>query len=199
MSGYPEWRLKARRLALRGRFDAPCRRGGLVAGRDRAALFGGAAALVVGLALIVLVLANPESMADGVPLWIGVAAGGVFALAGVLVIRGAKSGGSRHDFATEVLVAVFVSVFAAVSMIFPPGGIFVAWLAVTCWIGVYRRIHERVTGRDPLAGSSDGKQLGLGCLVTILLILGVVLAAWLTGDRPPPEPLLPERMPGESR
>lgn len=170
-----------------------------MAGRDRGVLLGGAAALLLGLALIVLVLANPESMSEGVPPWIGVAAGSVFFLAGVLVIRGAKRGGSQDDFVTKVFVAVFVSVFAAVSMIFPPGGIFVAWLAVTCWIVVYRRIHQRVTGRDPLAGSSDAKQLGLGCLVTILLVLGVVLAAWTARDRPASVPLQPERMPGERR
>jgi hypothetical protein len=53
-----------------------------------------------------------------------------------------------------------------------------------------------VTGRDPLSGLSDGKQPGLGCLVTIVLILVVVLAVRLMKDPAPAVPLLPERMPG---
>ena len=170
-----------------------------MARRDRGQLFAGAGAMLLGLLLMVMVIGDPAFMSEGVPLWIGVAAGGVFFLAGVLVLRSATKGGPVGDIVNTTLVAVLVSAFAAVSMIFPPSGILVGYFAVLCWILVYRRVHERVTGRDPLGGWSDRKQLGLGCLVTITLILAVILVAWLVTHRPLPELLLPERMPGEAR
>ena len=162
----------------------------MAAGRDRGAMIGGAVALLLGLFVMVMPMLDPSWLSEGVPPWIGVSAGAVFFVTGLLVLGSATRGGAADDLVTTILSAVLVTAFAAVSMIFPPGAIFVVYFAVLCWIVVYRRIHARATGRDPLAGLSDGRQLGLGCVVTIVLILAVVLVAWLLKDRAPAEALL---------
>ena len=167
----------------------------MAAGRDRGATIGGALALLFGLFVMVMPVLDPSFLSEGVPQWIGVSAGAVFFVAGLVVLRSATRG-AADDLVNTVLVAVLLTAFAAVSMIFPPGAIFVVYFAVLCWIAVYRQIHARVTGRDPLGSLSDGRQLGLGCVVTIALILVVVLVAWLMKDRPPAVPLLPERPTG---
>lgn len=162
-------------------------------GRDRGAMFAGAVALLIGAFVMVSALLDPSFLSEGVARWIGVSAGAVFFLTGVLVLKSTMHRGAGHDLTNTILVAVLVTAFAAVSMVFPPSAVFVGYLAVLCWMEVYRRIHARVTGRDPLAGVSDGRHLGLGCAVTIVLILVLVLAAWLMKDRQPAGPLLPER------
>jgi hypothetical protein len=168
----------------------------MAAGRDRGATIAGALALLFGLFVMASALLDPSFLSEGVPRWIGVSAGAVFFLTGLVVLRSATGGGAAVDLVNTILVAVLVTAFAAVSMVFPPGALFVVYFAVLCWIAVYRQIHTRVTGRDPLAGVSDARHLGLGCAVTIVLILVVVLAVWLMKDPAPAVPLLPERMPG---
>lgn len=169
-----------------------------LAGRHRGAMIGGAVALLLGLFVMVMPMLDPSWLSEGVPLWIGVSAGAVFFLSGLLVLGSATRGAAAGDLATTILTAVLVTAFAAVSTIFPPGAIFVVYFAVLCWIAVYRQVHARVTGRDPLAGLSDRRQLGLGCAVTIALILLAVLVAWIIRNRPPAEGLLLERMQGRA-
>jgi hypothetical protein len=160
-------------------------------------MIGGATAILFGLFVMVMPLVDPSFLSEGVPRWIGVSAGAVFFLTGLLVLRSTTHRGAAHDLANTILVAVLVTAFAAVSMVFPPSAVFVGYLAVLCWMQVYRQVHAHVTGRDPLAGVSDGRHLGLGCL-TIVVALVVVLAAWLMKDPQPAGPLLPERPAADS-
>lgn len=149
------------RLAARGRRRAD----------DVSRLLGGAAAISAGLAIAGQVAT--DGVSKGVPPWAGVAAGGVFFLAGVLIVASGRGG-----LAGALTLAVFLSLFAALSLaLFPPGGLVVAFVAVQAWIAVYRKLHEWVTGSDPLAGTSDERLLGLGCLVYLALVLLVVAAS----------------------
>jgi len=166
--------------------------------RNRAHLIGGALISILGLGIMVMSLVDPSSLSEGVPPWIGVGAGGAFLMAGLAAAWSSIRSGNPDGLVPRALAALLLSMFALAAMIFPPSGLFVGFLAVLAWIHVYRRIHERVTGRDPLLGTSNAKLAGLGCLVTTLLILLVILVVWLLHDRPPREPLLPELMPGQS-
>ena len=155
-----------RRLAARGRHRED----------EVSRILGGSAAVCAGLAIAGQVLTDPTGMSEGVPPWTGVAAGLVFLLAGVLIIAGGHAG-----FRGPLIVAVFLSLLAALSLaLFPPGGIIVAFLAIQGWIVVYRKVHERLTGRDPLAGMSDVRLLGVGCLVFLAVVLLVAAALWLS-------------------
>lgn len=135
-------------------------------GEDGASrMLGGSAAIYAGLAIAGQVMTDPSGMSPGVSLWVGVAAGGVFFLAGVLIVAGARQG-----LLGPLAVALLLSLFAALALVlFPPGGIVVAFLAVLGWLEVARTIHHRVTGRDPFAGMSDERRLGIGCLVFLAL------------------------------
>ncbi len=139
--------------------------------------------MLAGIAIAVLIAADPSRMAAGVSPWVGIAAASVFFLAGAIMV-GHESGllGS-HQVLASVVLAIFMTVFAAVSMIFPPGGIFVVFLAVNAWIQVYRAVHQALTGRDPFAGMSQEKQLGIGCIVFLLLALLVVVLVWWRSGR----------------
>jgi len=155
--------------------------------RDKA--IGGGVAITCGMIIVPMIIANPSGMSEGVPLFVGVAAGGAFFLAGVLLIGDATrlmpSGGILYN----VVVALLVTDFGLVSFVFPPSALFVAVIAVQVWVGVYRKIHEKVTGRDPLGALSQAKQFGVGCLVALVLALVIVLLAWLNRPTPPPENL----------
>jgi hypothetical protein len=139
-------------------------------------LLGGSAGIAAGLALAGLVMADPSGLSRGVPPWVGVGAGGVFFLAGVLILAGGRGG-----LAGPLVVAIFLSLFAAISLaLFPPGGLVVAYVAVQGWIAVYRQLHQWITRRDPLAGASDTRLLGVGCVVFLVLLLLVLAVAWLS-------------------
>ena len=165
----------------------------MLEGRDRGQILAGGVVLLVGLFFMLMSLGDPSMLSAGVPRFVGVGAGGAFFMAGVVVVRTAIVG-AVDDLVNRVLAATLLSAFAAASMIFPPSGLFVGFLAVLGWIFVYRRLHERATGHDPFAGWSDGRQIGFGCLVTIILCAVVFLVSWLL-LRAPAVPLLPERMP----
>jgi len=174
-------------------FDLPRRLA--ASGRHRAdevsRILGGSAALFAGLAIAGQILADPSGMSKGVSLWAGIAAGGVFFLAGVLIIASGRDG-----LLGPVMVAVFLSLFATLSLaLFPPGGLFVAFLAIQGWIAAYRKLHQWATGRDPLAGMSDERLFGVGCLVFLVLLLLAGGALWLAspgraggGERLRPRP-----------
>jgi hypothetical protein len=160
-------------------------------------IFGGILATLVGGALVAAVALHPEGMADGVPLVVGIVAGGAFLLAGLVVLghgtRWMPDGGLLH----RVLVALLLTCFAGASSVFPPALLLVGTIAILGWMGVWRKLHEIAFGRDPMGGMSQEKQLGVGCLVTLGLIGAVALVVWIRKPDPPPPPL-PAEAPDES-
>jgi hypothetical protein len=159
-------------------------------------VFGGLVALF-GLGLTWAIYRHPEGMSEGVPHWVGLAAGFAFALAGLMVASQSFGPGTRADgLLPRLLVALLLTAFAAASMIFPPGGLLVAYMAVHVWIGVYASIHQAVTGRDPMAGMSDRRQFALGCLVFVVLLLALAIGwRWRARLAPADDHGLPEARP----
>jgi hypothetical protein len=155
-------------------------------------LFGGIVATLVGGAILLMVALNPDMMSEGVSPWVGILAGGVFFLTGVILVGSATRWLRNDGLVSRLLVASLLTSIAAVAMVFPPGGIVAAFLAVHGWIAVYRWLHKRVTGNDPMGSMSQEKQFGVGCLVYLALVLLLVLGLWL-GGRFDPEPLPAEQ------
>lgn len=165
---------------------------------DASALVAGVGFVLAGSTVVALVILSPEGMSEGVSEWVGVAAGSVFVLAGVLVAGHGSGVLSADGLTTRILGSILLTAFAAVSMIFPPGGLIVAFIAVNGWIWVYRGLHAAATGRDPLAGLSVQRQVGVGCVVFLLLLMLVAgLAGW--NRREPAADLPLEAPPAELR
>lgn len=148
-------------------------------------LLGGLAALLAGLAISALVALGGVS--EGVPAWVGAIAGLPFLLVGLLLLGdlfGWRGGGLVH----QILVALLFSSMAAVA-VGAVGGLGLAAVLVSgpAWLAVYRTLHRRWRGRDPLEGRPESTQLAAGCLVGLLLALVVVGAFWLA-SRPPAPP-----------
>ena len=162
---------------------------------DRKALAAGIATMVVGAGIMAATSFNPSMMSEGVHWIIGAIAGFVFFLAGVLVVRQATRQGQAVQIVDSLLVAVLITAFAAVACIFPPSAVIVAALAVQAWVAVYRQIHAKIWGRDPLGHLSQEKQLGVGCLVYLLLLVIAAVIFWQVRSAPPPVPLSPEAPP----
>jgi hypothetical protein len=165
-------------------------------GPRRHQVFGAILATAVGAALLALVLAAPEGLSEGVPVFVGVAAGGTFLLAGLVLLGHATGWVADGGLLHRVLVALLLTCFAGVAAVFPPSLLFVGVIAVLGWIGVYRRVHERAFGRDPMGGMSQEKQLGVGCLATLALLGGIALVVRLRRpSQPAPSPPLPAEAP----
>ena len=70
--------------------------------------------------------------------------------------------------------------------------------AVLGWMTVYAWIHEKVFGKNPLAGLSQERQLGVGCVVYLALVVLVTAAVFVARAlRPPPPEPLPAEAPDE--
>ena len=123
-----------------------------------------------GLFFVAVALAGGAS--KGVPAFVLVAAGLTFFLGGVLAAS--HRPGSPETVLTRVLVALLVTALGTTGVVFPPSLLFTAPMAVLSWIAVVRLVVEKRTGRDPFAGWSDERQLGLGCGVTVIIALLIV-------------------------
>ena len=158
----------------------------------------GLAVMGVGLFFVGVGLAGGAS--EGVPAFVVVAAGLAFFLAGAFVAFYQR--GSPDSVLTRVLAALLVTSLATAGVVFPPSLLATAPLAVLSWIAVFRLVVQNRTGRDPLANWSDGRVLGLGCGITVTLV--IVAAALLyhrscalePEARPPAEAAEPSRSPG---
>jgi hypothetical protein len=154
----------------------------LDAGR-RTPLLGGTAALLAGLAIAAQ--ANVAGVSAGVPRWVGTLAGLPFLLVGIVILGGAL-GLLRDGVLQRLLVALLVSALAAVAVgVGGPLGLVLVALSGLPWVAVYRAVHERLWGRDPLAGRGDTTQLGFGCLVGLVLA-GLVAFGLRRASQPPP-------------
>jgi hypothetical protein len=163
----PGWVLKA--VAFLRRFGL-----GLV--------FMGAGLFIVGLGLA-------GQASEGVPALVLVAAGVTFFLGGVLACQAAR--GAGDTLAMRTLVALLITAFAAVAVVFPFSLLFMIPLGVLAWIAVARLAATTLGWRDPLAGWSDERQLGLGCGISVVLVLLVVGVAQLRACARQPEGRLP--------
>jgi hypothetical protein len=141
-------------------------------------VLGGAVALLAGSVLLVQTVTTGGAASIG----LAVAAASVFLLVGVLLLASGLGWLAGDGLVRRLLVAVLLSVFTAIAMLFPPGALIVAVFAASAWIAVYRRIHERATGCDPMAGLSDAKQLGVAALVVLVLLL-TAGGIWVVGKR----------------
>lgn len=134
-----------------------------------------------GLAVIGVGLAGGASV--GVPAFVVVAAGLTFLLAGLVAVqyRG------QDTVLTRFLVALLVTALTAASTVFLPSFLFMAWFTVLAWIAVARLVVQTRTGRDPLAGWSDERQLGLGCGITVIIAALIIGVLQLRSCARPPE------------
>lgn len=130
---------------------------------------------------------------EGVPAFVPVAAGLAFFCAGLLA---ALSGTEIQDgLLTRTLVALVVSALATAGVVFPPSLLFTTPMAVLCWIAVARALVEWRSGRDPLAGWSDARVLGLGCGISVLLVILLIGSVQLRSCAPRPGPRPPAEAP----
>jgi hypothetical protein len=127
----------------------------------------------MGAGLFFIAVGLGGGASEGVPAFVPVAAGLTFFLGGVLAAS--HRPGSPETVLSRVVVALLVTALATVGVVFPPSLLFTAPMAVLSWIAVVRLVVEKCTGRDPLAGWSDERQLGLGCGITVLI--GILIIA----------------------
>lgn len=133
----------------------------------------GVGLLPMGVGLFFIAVGLGGGASEGVPAFVPVAAGLVFFLAGLLIALAERTG--RDTILTRVLAALLITAFATTAVVFPPSLLFMAPFAVLSWIAVARLVIQKRTGRDPLAGWSDGRILGLGCGITVLI--GILIVA----------------------
>jgi hypothetical protein len=159
----------------------------------------GLAFMAMGLFVVVASLGGATS--EGTPPPVGVVAGAVFVLGGLLFVVHESGGGATVMVRT--CNALLITGLAACAVALPPTLLALSLigtvpLTVLAWIAVARLVIQRRTGRDPLGTWSDQRVLGLGCGLSValaLLALGVLqLSSCLRqpGERPPAEaPALP--------
>ena len=145
--------------------------------------------LFMGVGLFVVGLGLADQASEGVPAFVLVAAGVTFFLGGALAIQAGR--GTGDTLAMRTLVALLMTAFTAASMVFPPSLLFMIPLTVLTWVAVARLATTTLGGRDPLAGWSDQRQLGLGCAISVVLVLLVIGGVQLRGCARQPERRLP--------
>jgi low affinity Fe/Cu permease len=147
--------------------------------------------MAAGLGFTLLAIGGAQS--EGVPQLVLVAAGITILLAGVMVTL-ARTG--RSDTILFQIVAALVATgLASTAVVFPPGLCISGFVVVAIWIGVIRRVIEKLRGRDPLAGWSDQRVMGLALAVTVLLVLTVAGVLWQRSHALPPAVRLPAEAP----
>jgi len=151
----------------------------------------------MGAGLVIIAAGLGGGASEGVPAFVPVAAGLVFFLGGVLAALH-EGGGGRDTVLSRIFAALIVTGLAAAGVVFPPSLLFTAPFAVLSWIAVVRLVIEKRTGSDPLAGWSDGRMLGLGCGITVLIGILIIAVVQLRSCVREPEARPPAEAVGDS-